>query len=468
MTDSSAGPTATRRRAVVLVGNPAAPYSRGLRIARALDAAGFEVEIAAVASDDVPDREADGSVTIGRYRPSGPFASMAAGRGAASTVPARSRPAPLRIARSAVAALRRWALWPHTVRGWWATLERDLAPADLYHACGSLTVAAALAARDRDHRAGRPSRVIYDAIDDVVEGNNLLGVPRPVKAVIRRRETGWARSADERITVNEALADRLAVRWRTDRPLVVPNWPDAPGPHVPGLDLPGAAGLSGNPPDLIRAELGLPPTTRIVVFQGRLGPNLGLAAAAEAILEVPDAVLCLIGFGRGFAASRVRDDDPRFVGRHRTLPAVHPDAIVAWTASADVALVPLPPVSANQRASTPNKFWEALAAGTPVVLGPGLPEMARILQADDLGVVARSLRPGDLAAAIRTVLDVSPEVAAERRRRIAALARDRYSWPRAAEAYRSLVAGLVDAAGTTGSADSVVPVAPPTRRDAAR
>ena len=136
---------------------------------------------------------------------------------------------------------------------------------------------------------------------------------------------------------------------------------------------------------------------------------------------------------------------------------------MAWTASADVALVALPPVSANQRASTPNKFWEALAAGTPIVLGPDLPEMARILLADELGVVARSLRPGDLAAGIRTVLDVGPEVAVSRRRRIAAVARDRYSWPSAAGAYRSLVAGLI---GSTGSADLTAPVGPRRQRDA--
>ena len=56
------------RRAVILVGNPAAPYSRGLRIARALDRAGYAVEIAAVATPDVPELERDGPITIRRYQ----------------------------------------------------------------------------------------------------------------------------------------------------------------------------------------------------------------------------------------------------------------------------------------------------------------------------------------------------------------------------------------------------------------
>ena len=422
------------RRAVVLVGNPAAPYSRGLRIARSLADAGFVVTIAAVAADGLPEREVDGDVVIRRFRPSGPYASMAPGGPPASASRAAGRrpSGVVNRARRGAAALRRWVFWPHTVRGWWATLARELEPADVYHACGSLAIAPALAARKRDRREGRRSSVIYDAIDDVAASNNMLGMPGPVRAMVRFREARWARSADGRITVNDALASSLARRWRTpELPLVVPNWP--------------AAGLAGGMrPDLIRAATGLPPTIRIVVFGGRLGPNLGLDDAAAAVLDVPDAALCLVGFGRGYAASVARDADPRYVGRHFTLPAVHPDEVVAWTASADVAIIPLPPVSANQRASTPNKFWEAIAAGTPVVLGTDLPVMAGLVRAFDLGTIAGSRRPADLAAAIRKVLDVEPAVADARRQRIAAVSRDRFAWPVAAARYTALVAVLVD------------------------
>ena len=417
----------------MLVGTQAAPYSRGLRIARALVDAGYDVEIAAVAGDGVADRETDGPITICRYRPSGPYASMAATYQPLERPSVAARPPmPVRVARHAAAAARRWVFWPHTVRGWWATLARDLPPADLYHACGSLAIAAALAARERDRAAGRTSFVVYDAIDDVAAGNNVLGMPRAVRAIVRSRERRWARAADGRITVNDALAAGLASRWGTAVPVVIPNWPE-----------PAASG-DAPPTDRIRLTLGLAASTRIVVFQGRLGPNLGLVEAAEAILEVPDAVLVVIGFGRGYAASVARDAEPRLAGRHHTLPAVHPDELLEWTASADVALVPLPPVSANQRASTPNKFWEAIAAGTPLVIGPDLPVMAAAVSEHDLGVVAASLSAGDLAAAIRLLLDVPPEAAAARRRRIAAVARDRFSWSVAAARYRALVAGLGD------------------------
>ena len=441
-----------RRRAVVLVGGPAAPYSRGLRIARALAAEGFDVEIAAVAAAGLPEREdvtgpAPGSAgapepapeTIGRielrrYGSSGLVGRIGASR-AATGARAGSGGGPAgggglrglarRIA-SPILAARRWLLWPHAVRGWWATLARDLAPADLYHACGALAIEPALAARDRV--AARRPVVVYDAIDDVAASNETSAMPGPIRRRIARRETAWARRADLRLTVNEALADVLAARWGTTRPLVVPNHPDVAGTAT-GADA---------PIDL-RAAAGLPPDTRIVLFQGRLGPDLGLEAAAEAVLAVPDAALVVLGFGRGLAASRARDRDPRFAGRHVTLDAVPPDEVVAWTRAADVALIPLPPVSDHQRRSTPNQRWEALAAGTPVVVGSGLTVIAELVRAHDLGVVAATSAAPDLAAAIRTALERLDADGDAWRERIATVARERFAWPAAASAYRAAV-----------------------------
>jgi hypothetical protein len=141
-----------RRRAVILVGNPANPYSRAIRIGRTLAANGYDVEIAAPIAEGTAELEQDGPLTIRRYRPSGPYATLAATYRAplpkASPAPAGPRP-PLvrRIARRLRAIPTRllrtlrnrsitWFLWPHTVRGWWHTLERELEPADLYHAWG--------------------------------------------------------------------------------------------------------------------------------------------------------------------------------------------------------------------------------------------------------------------------------------------------------------------------------------------
>ncbi len=449
------------RRAVVLVGGPVAPYSRAIRIARALAAEGFGVEIAAIATAGLPDREAVagpapgstgqpepeptsiGRIEIHRYRPSGMWAwigaSDAAGTGGAppdGTGVARRRGPRRRllglvrpVARPAL-ALRRWLLWPHTVRGWWATLARDLEPADLYHACGTLTIAAALEARQRSARgpSGLRPGVIYDAIDDAAESNQAMAMPGPIRRRHARTEAGWARAADAVVTVNEALAKRLAARWRlANLPLVVPNLPEP---------LPPSA--LANRPDHLRVAARLPRATRVVLFHGRLGGGRGLDAAAEAVLAIPDAALVLMGFGPGADAALARDRDPRFAGRHATLPARHPDEVVAWVASADVAILPLPLLSMNQRLASPSKFWEALAAGTPVVVVAGLEVMERLVRDHDLGAVAISGEPADLVPAIRTVLDRLAIEGEAWRARIARTSAERFGWPPVASRYRAL------------------------------
>ena len=428
-TTTNRAAAARRPRAVVLVGNTANPYSRAIRLGRALVGEGYEVEIASAHEPGLPLEEREGEIVLRRYPPSGRFAKVAATYGKTQA----KRPSLFaRVLRAPMVRFVSWFYWPHTVRGWWHTLSMELAPADLYHSCGTLPIAAALDARERDRRAGRDSKVILDVIDITMESNNVLRIPTLIRRMLGRRERNWARRADGHTAVNEVFARKAAERWHlATRPAVVPNYPEPWSPPV------GAPSV-----DHIRAATGLPPTTRICLFWGRLGPYVGLDQAAEAVLLVPDTALVVLGFGRGWDRSVARDADPKFAGRHFTLPVVHPDELPSWVASADVALCTLPPLSYNQRFTTPNKFLEAMAGGTPIVLGPRLPTMEKLLRREDLGRVAASMEPADIAAAIREILDLPAADRAAWRERIAATARANYSWPLAAAAYTDLVSSL--------------------------
>jgi glycosyltransferase involved in cell wall biosynthesis len=424
---------ARRPRAVVLVGNTASPYSRAIRLGRALIDEGYDVEVASAHEPGLPLEERPGEIVLRRYPGSGVFGRLSSVDRSVPRTPGQARRAPLRarLLRALRSGPAEWIFWPHTVRGWWHTLSTALAPADLYHSCGTLPIAAALAARRRDRKAGRDPKVVFDVIDITTESNNVLSIPRPVLRWLARRERRWTTQADGHTAVNDAFADWAVRHWGlATRPTVVPNYPE---PWTPP---------AGPRPDLIRAATGLPASTRIALFWGRLGPYVGLDQAAEAVLLVPDTALVLLGFGRGWEASVARDAEPRYAGRHFTLPAVHPDELPAWVASADVAMNSLPPLSYSQRYTFLNKFFEAMTGGLPMVLGPDLPTMEAVLRKEDLGRVAASMEPADIAAAMRAILDLP---AAEReawRERIRTTARQRYSWPIAAAAYRELVRSL--------------------------
>jgi glycosyltransferase involved in cell wall biosynthesis len=412
-----------RPRAVLLVANAAAPYSRGLRVARSLAAAGYEVEIAAVDDGTQPVDESDGGIRTRRYRPTGIWARFAHG----------SRPGggPLRQLTRWVEAAIKLAVWPVHIRGWWAALETELAPADLYHAFGILTIPVALRLATTARDAGRGGIVVYDVIDVILESNNVDRVPSPVLATYRWRERRWVNASDAIVTVNQPIADHLRRRWRLgSAPVVLLNC-------QPRWDPPD------QPEDLIRHAAKLPPDRAVVLFLGRLGRERGLEVAAEAALRMPDAALVLMGFGPWAEELRRRDDDPRYAGRHVTLTAVPPDDVTRWAAGADVSIVAVPANSLNQRLSTPNKFWESIAAGTPVVIGRDLEVMRDIVETENIGVIADPADAGDLARAISEIIDAQPDARRAMRERCIRLCTERYNWELAVEPYVTLVSRLV-------------------------
>jgi glycosyltransferase involved in cell wall biosynthesis/SAM-dependent methyltransferase len=441
-----------RPRAVLLVANSARPYSRALRVGRSLAEAGWQVEIAAVAGDGAPAVERDGEVVIRRYRPSGPLT-----RWVGQPPPPRPPTRLLRVLALNADKAMKVLFWPLHVRAWWRTLRRELPPADLYHAFGILTLPAALDLAAAARGRGRQARVVYDVIDAILDSNNYQNVPTPVLARYRRAEAAWVRRVDAVVTVNEALADHCQRLWPfRERPTVLlncqPRWTPPP-----------------ERPDLIRQAAGLPAERRIVLFLGKLGRERGLEMAAEAVARLPDAALVMLGSAvnrEWDAALRAKSAEARFAGRHVVLPPVHPDEVPVWAASADVSIIAVPATSLNQRLSTPNKFWESLAAGTPVVIGEDLEVMRGIVDADGLGAVADPTDPADLARALGEILDQPQAAYLALRSRCLAVSRDRYNWETAVLPYLALVARRKLAPGVGPNAPhgtAVIPALPPTR-----
>ena len=110
---------------------------------------------------------------------------------------------------------------------------------------------------------------------------------------------------------------------------------------------------------------------------------------------MPGAVLVLLGYG-DLAEIEPRLRPPRRptpAGVSMLLPAVPPSELLDWVASADVVAMPIQPTTLNHRLTTPNKLFEAMAAGVPVVASD-LPGMAPIVRETGCGIARRPDRPG--------------------------------------------------------------------------
>lgn len=313
---------------------------------------------------------------------------------------------PLRAGRQAVNLLRKY---PGRPLGWARALESVAEPADIWHGSWAGT----LPAMDRLRRRFG-GRAIYDSRDIYMESRKLATAPPLLRAVLGRLERRWARRMDRVVTVNDSYAAVLARRFGIPAPLIVLNCPDAWTPPDP-------------PPDLIREALGLPASTRIVLYQGQLISDRGIEQSMDAILEVPGSALVLLGYGELEARLRAAASAPPYAGRVFVLPAVHPRDLLSWTASADAVLMAIQPTSLNHRFTTPQKLFEAIAAGVPVVASD-LPGMAAIVREIDAGLLCDPTSPASIATAVRELLAEGPPARAARRARILAAAHDRYNW----------------------------------------
>ncbi|MEO5885485.1 MAG: glycosyltransferase, partial [Candidatus Limnocylindrales bacterium] len=318
-----------------------------------------------------------------------------------------------RVKRRLLRPVWRWwrlaRVFPLRPLGWAAALESVVEPADIWHGmwAGSLP---ALASMRRRHGG----RTIYDSRDVYMQSRDFAEAGGPGKRILEWLERRWAHDADLVMTVNEPYAELLTEQLRITRPPVVMNCPEAWEPPVPR-------------PDLIREALGLGPDVSVVLYQGQFISGRGIEQAMAAILDVPNAVLALLGFGSWLARLTRETAEPPFAGRVAILPAVPPSELLRWTASADVAVMAIQPTSVNHRFTTPQKLFESLAAGVPVVASD-LPGMADVIRTARVGLVCDPESPAAIATAIREIVAAPAAEREAQRTHVLRVAHEQYNW----------------------------------------
>lgn len=255
---------------------------------------------------------------------------------------------------------------------------------DVHHAhdLDTLPLAAALARR-------ADARLVYDSHELYPE----ISTHGPLMRLVwRRLESALIRRADAVVTVCESIAEELAERYRVPAPLTVLNCPPAaalPAAAVPVNRLRERAGLVGDP-------------RKIVLYQGGLVPNRGLSQLIAAARDLDDAVVVLLGWGKSEPQLRwqIREDD--LGDRVLIVPPVEQHELIDFTAGADLGVIPYEAVGLNNYYAAPNKLFDYIAAGLPVIGSP-FPELRRFLEGLDLGRTCDP-NPEDIAATANAIL----------------------------------------------------------------
>jgi glycosyltransferase involved in cell wall biosynthesis len=307
------------------------------------------------------------------------------------------------------------AWWRYSALAW-ATAAAEAAPAaDVYHGHDLTGLPAAVDAARR-HQG---SAVIYDSHELFLDAGIEARQPWFVRAVLRRFERRLVRRVDAVITVNASIAERLRERYDAPPATIVRNTP----PRQP---------VRTSRPDLLRQVAGIPSAAPVVLYHGGFQRDRGLDVLAEAMTDASlgRAHLVLLGFGPLEASLAALAAEPRFGGRIHLLAAVPPEELLERVASADVSAMPNQPRTENERLSTPNKLFESIAVGTPVV-SSDFPERRAIVIDDPdgpLGAVCDPTRPEHVAKALAEIITLAPDAMADLRARCQRAAHERYNW----------------------------------------
>ena len=130
-----------------------------------------------------------------------------------------------------------------------------------------------------------------------------------------------------------------------------------------------------------------------------MSPGRGIERIISAFEEI-DSAKHLVLMGYGVMEQAVRDAAERHPNIHFQ-PAVPPEAVQAYTSSADAGICLIENTCLSYYYSLPNKLFEYLMCGLPVLIND-MPEQRRIVQQYDCGwVVPES--PGQTRALIESL-----------------------------------------------------------------
>jgi glycosyltransferase involved in cell wall biosynthesis len=308
-------------------------------------------------------------------------------------------------------------------------------PSDVFHGHDLTGLGVAVAARKR-----YGGKVIYDSHDLFVEAGANATRPGPVRRILAGIERHWYRQADLVITVNRGIADELVKRYGPKPVAVVHNCVPAWRPE----DLPGTGPL--------RQALGLAPTTPIVLYHGGFTANRGLGILARSMLEpgLEDARLVFLGYGPMEEELKRLAAQPAYEGRIHVMSAVLPSELDRYVADADVSAMVNQPAGLNEVLSTPNKLFESIAAGVPIVTSdfPMRREIVMYNEDGPLGAVCDPQRSDSIGAAIRSIIALRTEERAALRERCLRAAERRWNWEQEASVLGAAYGRLLADTGT--------------------
>ena len=239
------------------------------------------------------------------------------------------------------------------------------------------------------------ARLIYDSHELWTDRNVVR--PRPFRDWLDKRiEAQGIAAADAVITVSPSIARFLRERYRLpETPVLVRNVPPFLG--------------DVKPLGKLRALAQLDDHAMVIAYCGSITTNRGVESTIRALQHLDNNVhLVLLGEGeRNYVSSlRVLSEDEGLSDRVHFVGRVPSADVPATLADADASIVFTVPICRSYLWSLPNKLFESIHAGVPIIASD-LPDVAELVLRTGVGQTSPIDNERVLADTIKAVLDDS-------------------------------------------------------------
>jgi glycosyltransferase involved in cell wall biosynthesis len=230
--------------------------------------------------------------------------------------------------------------------------------------------------------------IVYDTHEYFCHVPELVERPSVQKIWLKIEESIFPR-LKEVFTVNDSIASLYQKDYSVNL-IPVRNIPMASSFSLPVLD---------------RKKLGLPEDKRIIILQGSgINVNRGAEEAVLAMKYVENAVLLIIGGGDVWLRLKEMIEEHALQGKVIMMDRMPFEKLVQYTRVADIGLTLDKPQNLNYIYSLPNKIFDYIHAGIPV-LASSLKEIKKVFDQYEIGVLTDTHEPEALAEKINFMLD---------------------------------------------------------------
>ncbi len=264
-------------------------------------------------------------------------------------------------------------------------------------------------------RLFKRARVIYDAHELETERWGLAGARKRVSKLMERTLMPFVSTV---VVVGPSIANWYRRQYPGKPVFVVRN-------------IPHLASQRSQDPTILRERLDVSANTVLMIYQGLFAEGRGIELMLAALSNTSNLNVHCVFMGNGPLEPTIAQHAERATNVH-LIPPVPPDQVLAYTCGADVGLCMIENYCQSYHLSLPNKFFEYIAAGLPLVVCPR-PDQEEIIAACGNGWVVE-----ESDSALTGFLDQLTQDELRLKKKAAERSRARFDWSTDAKKYAKI------------------------------